>query len=327
MSRGIDIHPYYQRSVSSWASVKKAVSWVYVKASDGGAAYIKRVDGVTYRPDTHVGNAKRAGLPVGAYHYAQFGDPVAQANVLIAEHRRLGATLPPMLDLEAPFTPNQVARDFAIKFLRRLEAAGEYRPVVYMSSAFAKELRPDRWGIVGLIIWIASYSVNDGRRHALTGGYPGRVDIHQFTSRGRVAGMAGDVDLNEATIALGAAQPAKPAPKPTPAKPTEEDELTPDEKRKLNELHAALRIGRVGVQTAGPLTLYIAETLNNGRKALGILAGIQDAQRQLAASGKVDLAAVQKAAEAGAKTGADEAMADLEAELDKMIIEGQETQA
>jgi GH25 family lysozyme M1 (1,4-beta-N-acetylmuramidase) len=322
VTRGIDIHPYYQRTITSWASVKKAVSWVYVKASDGNAAYTKTVDGITYRPDTHARGAKGVGLPVGAYHYAQFGDPVRQANVLIAEHRRLGAVLPPMLDLEEPFEPNALAKDFAIKFLRRLEAVGEHRPAVYMSSADAKILRPDRWGIAGLIIWVASYSVNDGRQHALTGGYPGRVDIHQFTSKGRVSGISGDVDLNESKIALGAVTPG-PA-KPTPAK--EEDDLDADAKRKIDELHAALRIGKVNVQTPGVLTRYIAETLTNGRKALGLLAGLQDAQRQLAASGKVDLVAVQKAAETGARQGADEAMADLEAELDKMANEEQETQ-
>lgn len=323
MSRGIDIHPYYQRSVSNWAAVKKAVSWVYVKASDGNSAYTKTVDGVTYRPDAHVRGAKGAGLPVGAYHYAQFGDPVRQANVLIAEHHRLATTLPPMLDLEAPFEPNALAKDFAIRFLRRLATAG-FRPVVYMSSAFAKILRPDRWEIPGLIIWIASYSVNDGRQHALTGGYPGRVDIHQFTSKGRVAGIAGDVDLNESEITLGSA-PVSPA-KPAPVK-SEEDELDAIEKRMLRELHAALRIGKTGVQSAGPLTLYIAETLRNTRQSLGLLAGLQKAQEQLATTGKVDLAKVAAAAEAGARAGTDAVMAELEADLTKFLHEDEETKA
>lgn len=202
MSLGIDIHPYYQRDITSWSAVRGAgVQWVYVKASDGGSAYTKQVGGVVYRPDTHVSGASSVSLPVGVYHYAQFGDPVAQANVLIREHQRLGATLPPMLDLEAPFTPNATARTFAVAFLTRIAAAG-YRPVLYLSSSHAKTLRPDTWGIPGLVLWIASYGVNDGTQHPLTGGYPGRVDIHQYTSVGRVAGINADVDLNRGYVAL-----------------------------------------------------------------------------------------------------------------------------
>jgi hypothetical protein len=135
---------------------------------------------------------------VGGYHFAQFGDPVRQADVLTSEVRRLSATgIPPALDLEAPFSPNATARDFAIQFLNRLRVNGFARVTVYMSSSFAKAIRPDQWGIPGLVIWIASYGPNNGHRNPLTGGYPGRVDIHQYTSVGHVAGISGQVDLNE----------------------------------------------------------------------------------------------------------------------------------
>ena len=196
MSIGIDIHPYYQRAVN-WSTVRdhSDVAWCYVKASDGGYRYRKTVAGVDYVPDTHVAGAKSVGIPVGVYHYAQLSNPEAQAAVLLGEHRRLGASLPPMLDLEAPFQANSYARDFANAFLRRV-ADGGYRPCVYMSSSWAKTLRPDQWGIPGLIIWVASYGPNNGRQNALTGGYPGRYDIHQYTSTGRVNGISSDTDLN-----------------------------------------------------------------------------------------------------------------------------------
>lgn len=202
MSLGIDIHPYYQQGIN-WSTVLNAsdVEWVYVKASDGGAAYAKTVGGVTYRPDTHVAGAKSVGLPVGVYHYAQFGDPVAQADILIEQHRRLGAALPPMLDLEDPFTGDTAASNFGKAFLNRIAQAG-YRPVLYCSSSHAKNMRPDLWGIPGLVVWIASYGPNNGRQNALTGGYPGRVDIHQYTSVGQVAGINANVDLNRGYVAL-----------------------------------------------------------------------------------------------------------------------------
>ena len=82
-------------------------------------------------------------------------------------------------------------------------AAG-YRPAVYMSASDAGRLRPDQWGIPGLVIWVAAYGGNDGVRRAgdVTRHYTGRVDVHQYTSTGRVLGVAGMVDLNWALTGI-----------------------------------------------------------------------------------------------------------------------------
>lgn len=182
MARGIDIHPIYQQ-VTDWERVARTANYVWVKVSDGGAPYRKAW------PDSHVNGAKRAGVPVGGYHYAQPGDPQAQADVFLAELKRLAAFgLVPMLDLEAPFSPNSTARDFGVRFCKRIAAKG-YRPGVYMSDSFARNLRPDRWGISGLVIWIARY----GSKPA----YGGRYDLHQYSSDGSVPGITGRVDMNE----------------------------------------------------------------------------------------------------------------------------------
>lgn len=87
---------------------------VWVKVSDGGAPYTRAESGVVYRPDTHVAGAKSRGNPRRGYHYAQLGPgPETQAEVLLGEVRRLGATgVAPMLDLEAPFHPDGAARNF-----------------------------------------------------------------------------------------------------------------------------------------------------------------------------------------------------------------------
>lgn len=211
MALGIDIHPYYQRHVTSWPAVRDGgVRWVYVKVSDGTAAYHKTVSGIEYVPDTHVHGAQSVGLPVGGYHYAQFGDPRAQAAVLVREVRRLGCTLPPMLDMESPFTANLDAANFAIAFCRAVADAG-YRPAVYMSASWAKVLRPDQWNIPGLVIWIAAYGTNTSRLPyggtselvKVRSYYGGRLDIHQFGSTGHVAGIVDTVDVNQSFIELG----------------------------------------------------------------------------------------------------------------------------
>jgi len=211
VSSGLGIDIYRYQTVTNWRTVKDAmlrispdrapqpIEWVYVKLTDGTGTAVARGDG-------QVNGAKSVGLPVGGYHFAQPGDPVRQANVFLDEATRLDALdLPPMLDLEDEPTgtniPNSQKRDFATKFCQVIRGAG-FRPALYMSSADAANLRPDTWGIPGLVVWIASYGRNNGYRNALTGGYLGRVDIHQYTSMGSVPGISGAVDLNESMINL-----------------------------------------------------------------------------------------------------------------------------
>jgi GH25 family lysozyme M1 (1,4-beta-N-acetylmuramidase) len=194
MARGTDVHPYYQRGVR-WDQVSD-LAFAWVKVSDGGAPYTRTEGGVTYRPDTHVAGAKARGIPVGGYHYAQLTlGPEAQAELLLAEVRRLGATgVAPMLDLEAPFRPDTAARDFGTAFCHRV-AAGGVRPAVYLSASFAAALRPDEWDVPGLVIVIARYGARPEAPGA--GRYPGRYDVHQYTSSGSLPGSAGAVDFDE----------------------------------------------------------------------------------------------------------------------------------
>lgn len=199
MSLGVDLHPYYQRSIN-WQGLANAtingsrVDYGWVKVSDGGAAYTKTVSGVTYYPSTMVNGLKGVGRKVGAYHYAQPSpDPETQADILLREARRLGAMdLAPMLDLEAPFAADNAAKAFAIRFLKRVAAAG-VKPGVYMSASFAKTLRPDQWGIPNLVIWIARYGAKP--EAAGSAQYLGRYDVHQYSSTEDLAGLT-DVDVN-----------------------------------------------------------------------------------------------------------------------------------
>jgi GH25 family lysozyme M1 (1,4-beta-N-acetylmuramidase) len=182
MARGIDIYAAYQR-VTDWNALRNHVSFMYVKLTDGG--------GRATTDSSHlVAGAKSVGIPVGGYHYAQFSpSPEAQANVFIDWVKRTRATdLVPMLDLEAPFTPNGTARDFGIRFCRRVAALG-FKPGVYMSDSFARGVRPDQWD-TNPVIWIARYGAKPA--------YGGRYDIHQYSSSGQVPGIAASgVDMNE----------------------------------------------------------------------------------------------------------------------------------
>lgn len=180
MALGIDIYRY--QTVTDWHAVRGAVSYVWVKLTDGGGPAVVRGDG-------QVAGAKSVGIAVGGYHYAQLSPtPEQQADVLLAEVDRLGAHgLVPMLDIEAPFKADQGARVFAERFCNHIASRGR-RPGVYMNNAFAKVLRPDTWAC-NPVIWIARYGARPD--------YGGRYDVHQHSDAGRVPGISGAVDLNE----------------------------------------------------------------------------------------------------------------------------------
>lgn len=191
MSLGIDIYRY--QTVTDWNAVRRhGVSFVYVKGSDGGGPAIVRAD-------SQVRGAQGVGLPVGLYHYAQLSpSPEAQADVLHREVQRLGAFgLPPALDLEDPFRPDGTARDFTLRFLARLHQLGYPKVTLYANVSMLKGIGASTIDDdPSVVMWVANYSVNDGQRHSLN--YSGRVDVHQYTSKGSVNGISNWTDLNEA---------------------------------------------------------------------------------------------------------------------------------
>lgn len=190
MARGIDVYQKYQ-TVTDWAKVKgSGVTFVYIKGTDGGGL-------APVHADAYVKGSKSVGLPTGLYHYAELTpSPEAQADVLTAEVKRLGADgLPPALDLESPFAPGSAARAFAQRFLNRLRANGFPVVTLYANTSMLTGISADTLGVPGVKIWAANYGVNDGTRHGYS--YKGHADIHQYTSVGRVPGITGSVDMNE----------------------------------------------------------------------------------------------------------------------------------
>lgn len=178
MVEGIDVYGKYQ-TVTDWAAVRRAgKTFCYVKVSDGAD---------TRNDYGYVAGAKSAGLGVGGYHYAQFGDPVQQARILCNRVAALGALdLAPMLDLELPFVPGDTAAQFAVAFLTEVIALG-HRPGLYGNDAMLSVILPTvRAAVPELAVWAARYG------KAPTVAY----DLWQHSKTGTVPGITGSVDLN-----------------------------------------------------------------------------------------------------------------------------------
>lgn len=191
---GIDLYQQYNL-VTDWHLVAGAgVRDVYIKLTDGGGR--AQVLG-----DVYVAGARGVGCQVGGYHYLQpTPSPEAQADVFAAELTRLRALdIAPALDLEEASIPAGVRVEFGRRFLLRLQAnLGVSTVALYSSASWMAGLHPETWGIPGLVNWTAHYGPNDGAPHPVSL-YTGHIDVHQYTSAGRIPGIAGPVDLDDVT--------------------------------------------------------------------------------------------------------------------------------
>lgn len=199
-SYGIDVS-HYQGSIR----------WEQVALTNKDFAIIKATEGSTWRDKLFRHNwdaAKGSGLRVGAYHYFRPGiDPKAQAQNFYDAVGDLGDNdIIPWIDVEdehsginGPAVPlNQLVRelDTCINLTENLFGT----PVgIYTGQWFWNRLPSQIWTQDAFPLWCA-YWFTDQKPHTqfpLPNGWT-KYAVHQYTSKGRVPGIVGNVDLNYA---------------------------------------------------------------------------------------------------------------------------------
>jgi lysozyme len=184
---GIDVS--HHQGAIDWPRVATTprLRFAYVKATEGG-------DFVDHAFARNWAEARRAGLRVGAYHFFNLCRPGAeQARHFLAVVPREPDALPPALDLElggpcrTPPRREDVAREVAA-WMAEVERGVEQRPVVYVTresyDRFVRGQPPP--GPLWVRAALGEPALDPG--HAWT--------LWQFWPRGRVAGIAGPVDLD-----------------------------------------------------------------------------------------------------------------------------------
>ena len=147
--------------------------------------------------------ARQAGLHIGGYHFARpsaaSGDATSQANYFA---HLLGPIqskdLRPALDLEdsGHLTPTAL-RQWVHDFNQQVLKATGTGPLFYSYTAFIQGLAWDTPAGYGL--WLADYAADDGQEHPAAPPAPWKhIRAHQYTSRGTVPGIAGNVDRTSA---------------------------------------------------------------------------------------------------------------------------------
>lgn len=196
--RYLDVSRY--QGTIDWTQVAAAgYKGTMLKTVSTNRKFSKRADGLYIDPtfETNYRNAKAAGLDVGVYYYT-YATSEAMANAELALVRQAvygkELTMPLAVDVEEnklkPMSTLDLTNLTAYA-LEQVEKMGFYAQL-YTYTGYSYELDmgrlANRWDV-----WLADYT---GKAPAV--GY--HYNAHQHTSKGRVPGVSGNIDLNVTTV-------------------------------------------------------------------------------------------------------------------------------
>ncbi len=158
--------------------------------------YVKATQGYGYRDPLFSRNlreARNAGLNVGVYHFFTSKKSGAQqfSHFKSTVGRNIGNIIP-MVDVEYGggidgMSATEVQRELT-SFCELIKAEYGRKPIIYTSGGIYNKMLGGKFD--SYYIWISRY----GRRPNLKGN--GKYNIWQFSRKGTISGIEGNVDLN-----------------------------------------------------------------------------------------------------------------------------------
>lgn len=185
--KGIDIS-HWQGTID-WNKVKKAgIEFAIIKAGGSDAGFY-----TDSKWEANYKGAKAAGIPIGAYYFvgkdcvtAAAGKADAERFLKILKGKQL--EYPVYMDNEAqPASAKAGITEATIAFCETMEAAG-YFVGIYGSVVFGFKERMDDTKLTPYAHWVAQYASKCS--------YKGDYGIWQYSSKGSVDGIGGNVDLD-----------------------------------------------------------------------------------------------------------------------------------
>lgn len=194
--------------VSHWQGT---IDWARVASAGKTFAFLKASQGTSYRDATYAtnrANANAAGIPIGAYHFADVTKSPsaatgakAEADWFVSVAQPAAGDLPPVFDIETNNGLGQVAlTDWAMTWLERVRQLTGIYPMVYTSPSGWNT----RFGTSGNVVaesgygllWIAHWTTNPSPTIPANNWAGNGWTFWQYTSSGTVSGIAGAVDLD-----------------------------------------------------------------------------------------------------------------------------------
>jgi GH25 family lysozyme M1 (1,4-beta-N-acetylmuramidase) len=183
-----DLSHWQGSAVRIYALKQAGVAGVYHAIGDG--AYLDPAFG------ERRAEAARIGLPFGGYYFARTAtQPAHAAGFVAAIVGKLGRReFRVALDMENP-NPAHDAALWARAFNREIVRLLGVMPLFYSNPDFITRAQPSY--PIGAGLWLAAYNRDDGTDHPFMVPKPWkRAVLHQFTSRGHVAGVGEGIDLS-----------------------------------------------------------------------------------------------------------------------------------
>ncbi|MEV4733031.1 lysozyme [Saccharopolyspora sp. NPDC049426] len=183
------------------------IDWSQVAADGKKFTFVLATDGTSFtnpRYGEQYRGAKEAGLIAGAYHFARPGSSSAeeQAERFLdtADYQADGKTLPPVLDLEVDpkaggcygLSVDQM-QQWTKTFNEKVKERTGKDAIIYANPSFWRECMGSTDAFGNHALWLASYDVDSP---SVPNGF-GDWDFWQYTSKGKVAGISTNTDLNQ----------------------------------------------------------------------------------------------------------------------------------
>lgn len=189
--KGIDVS-HWQGAID-WEKVKKAgIQFAIIKAGGSDAGFY-----TDSKWEKNYKGAKATGIPVGAYYFvgkdcvtAAAGKADAERFIAILKGKQL--EYPVYIDCETqPASKKAGITDAAIAFCDAMEKTG-YFAGIYGSAVSGFKERMDDSRLTKYAHWVAQYASKCT--------YSGEYGIWQYSSKGKVDGISGNVDLDYAYV-------------------------------------------------------------------------------------------------------------------------------
>ena len=191
-NRGIDVSKY-QGNIDWGAVAASGINFAIIRVGYRGSASGALVQDPNFKKN--ISGATKAGIKVGLYFFTQAvneAEAVEEASMAMSLASGYKVTYPIFIDTESASNGranglSKSARTAVVKAFCQTVRNGGYKAGVYASKSwYANQLNAS--ALNGYCIWVAQYNSSCT--------YSGKYDMWQYSSKGRVSGIKGNVDMN-----------------------------------------------------------------------------------------------------------------------------------
>lgn len=178
----LDISHY--NKVTDWNALQESVDFLILRATCGMAKDNKI--------DEYAQACNARGIPFGVYCYAKAQTPEEaeqEARFLVNTAKKYNPNFY-VYDVELSYLNDEICA----RFTDTLRALGVKKTGYYIAHHLYSRYKLNTKKVD--FVWIPHYGKNDGTRNSKPS-YA--CDMHQYTSKGRVSGVSGNVDMNQLT--------------------------------------------------------------------------------------------------------------------------------